>query len=617
MFPSERRSASSHMIMPMPGDPLERNLRRIGWMAKSSAYQAEFRYSVDKRRLEEPRVSVVVISHRRHPDTARCLNSLRASLAERGELLFVSNGVAAEDLGEIPAIADLYIELGRNTGAFMARNIGSAFARGPILLFVEDDCVPEPGIIDAHLLAHERGARVSVRGVYEPKQDSPLNRLAHHYSMGNHPQPSYAIVEGNTSYRADTFHAVGGWRDEIRFGGGGTELALRLLEHEPDLRSQVYEPTARIMHDYAVNEEHLSQKRECQRRSFDELQTLNPSYRLLRYLYRKYSAHPRITAPPPARDIDVVAVVEGPDDAKRLTTTLADTPKLRTMILVSTGEAPGAPQMASSTEIVELALPGGTHDQARAAGLSRARADVVLFVDSSLASGEMDAEAVTAHLTLHRELVVLAVHDSVEQPSIDFEFPAVPPHATNISYRRDALLRAGGWPVDSERPGPIEVALRLLRLDPDFRTQLFSPRLRVRPSRVSTTQSHPSTPARDEDRTLAILASLASAVRGTPGLVARREDPRQEAATSVLHALLEEHHFARARDLLLEYIYHHPEAAYCNFDLGLWRVLDLDVLRDMSPTPVSRVLPGLPGFRSGWFAPPPDPDSVARLLSRG
>ncbi len=115
-----------------------------------------------------------------------------------------------------------------------ARNLAAAGARGRVLLLSDDDCLPAPGALAAHLAFHD--ATPGAVGV------GPL-RLPEELRRGRRAEPFERpaalgrralwlnVTGANSSLPADAFRGVGGydeaWRD---YGGEDPELALRLRE---------------------------------------------------------------------------------------------------------------------------------------------------------------------------------------------------------------------------------------------------------------------------------------------------------------------------------------------------------------------------------------------------
>ena len=58
--------------------------------------------------------------------------------------------------------------------------------------------------------------------------------------------------------------------------GEGTDLSIRLLDVEPDMRKQIYYPDAILYHDYAKSETHLKEKRKKQLKSWERLMRKHP-----------------------------------------------------------------------------------------------------------------------------------------------------------------------------------------------------------------------------------------------------------------------------------------------------------------------------------------------------
>jgi len=238
-------------------------LERINWSPKFNRYKKLFSYVKQRQLVKNPKISIIIISWRFHPDTLATLEILEKQRGEDFELIFVDNGSPHGSFEKIENHIDTYLKLNNNTGSCVARNFGAVFANSPILFFLDDDGIPNSNIVSAHLKTHARYDVVSVRGVCLPKNlNNPFNSIAKHYYLGDSPFPRYTDLEGNSSYRAEPFFAVGGWDDETYFGHEGVELSLRLWRYEPDCRKQIYSPEPILRHDYAVDNDHFQQKTE-------------------------------------------------------------------------------------------------------------------------------------------------------------------------------------------------------------------------------------------------------------------------------------------------------------------------------------------------------------------
>ena len=250
---------------------LRDKLKEKNWIYKEHTYSPYFEYVEYQCNIQCPSISVIVISWRLHPDTIKNFRILEHQRDNNFELIFVDNGADPGEFDELRPFIDTYVRLNTNTGAYLARNIGALFAKAPILLFLEDDGIPDPDLIESHLNTFCRYEVIGIRGIYIPKNDNYLNKKQTHYFHGIKPFPSYCNLEGNASYDSKVFFKVGGWDDEINFGGGGIDLSLRLLQVEPDYRKQIYSPISIIFHDYAVSDDHLKNKQMKQKASLERL----------------------------------------------------------------------------------------------------------------------------------------------------------------------------------------------------------------------------------------------------------------------------------------------------------------------------------------------------------
>jgi hypothetical protein len=125
-----------------------------------------------------PRISVVVPTYNRGVplrDTIDALLCCRLDLVGTAELIVVDDGspVPVDLQGVIPPSGFALSVLRRpNGGPAAARNTGFRAARGHFVLFVDDDIVVPPGLIEDHLAAHEQLGAAVVCGRCVLKQPS-------------------------------------------------------------------------------------------------------------------------------------------------------------------------------------------------------------------------------------------------------------------------------------------------------------------------------------------------------------------------------------------------------------------------------------------------------------
>lgn len=249
------------------------------WKSKLELYESVFDYYSIIKNIESPEISIVIISWRKHPDTFKNLTILKQNLEKNFEIIFVNNGANDEDFFNLLPYIDSYIRLFKNTGAYIARNIGSLFAKSNIILFLEDDGIPDKNLINAHIDCHNDFDIIALRGVCFPKTSNKINSLAGHYYLGPKEFPWYSSLEGNSSYKSDIFFQSLGWNDNIQFGHGGRELSIRISKIEPDLRKQIYSPKPILYHDYATDKQSLIKKIEKQTKTLKYLHTIHNNWR--------------------------------------------------------------------------------------------------------------------------------------------------------------------------------------------------------------------------------------------------------------------------------------------------------------------------------------------------
>lgn len=125
------------------------------------------------------------------------------------------------------------------SGSYLARNLGWQRARGEIVAFTDDDCLPDPGWLQA--MVHALCANPSLMGV-QGKTEGERGPIGSHAIRVASPDRLYRTC--NIAYRRDAVDAVGGF--DARFSGWFEDTALgwRVSQHGPI----GYAPDALVVH---------------------------------------------------------------------------------------------------------------------------------------------------------------------------------------------------------------------------------------------------------------------------------------------------------------------------------------------------------------------------------
>jgi GT2 family glycosyltransferase len=187
-----------------------------------------------------PTVSVVVATHDRPRRLERLLAALRAQelAPDRFEVIVVDDGSAPDTAAVLrsedsrsPKLQLSVIRNGTAAGPATARNVGWRLARGSLIAFTDDDCVPAPGWLRAALEAQAGRPETIVQGATEPDpaelaDESPVSHTIRQARLG----PSYETC--NMFYPRAVLQRLGGFDEAFGPGSAGedTELAWRAVE---------------------------------------------------------------------------------------------------------------------------------------------------------------------------------------------------------------------------------------------------------------------------------------------------------------------------------------------------------------------------------------------------
>ncbi len=198
-----------------------------------------------------PEIAVVVPTYRRPDRLRRLVAALEAQdlPAERWELLLVDDaagdGSAAvvDELAAGTRLRARAVHLDVNGGPAAARNRGAALTDAPVVAFVDDDCVPEPGWVGALAAAFARNPALGVVQGLVRRADGEAGA----WTLFREITWETPWFEGcNIAYRRDALLAAGGFDEAIRWYGEDTSAGWKVLDagFERD-----FEPGAVVTHD--------------------------------------------------------------------------------------------------------------------------------------------------------------------------------------------------------------------------------------------------------------------------------------------------------------------------------------------------------------------------------
>jgi glycosyltransferase involved in cell wall biosynthesis len=206
-----------------------------------------------------PEATVVIVTYDSGEDLLALLASLYRQTFSEFEIIVIDNGRTEPYVTErILTEPHLYIRSRRNSLSF-GRNIGTAFARGEIIISLDDDCLAHKDLIKAHVQSYCDPSILAVRGKALPKTDSLFNHFQAHYDLGPATRPAVIGLEGNSSYRKRILEEIGGFNPDL-FGTEGLELSYRIVQRYNRPEGIIYNPGAIIYHDFAKGFFHYVKK---------------------------------------------------------------------------------------------------------------------------------------------------------------------------------------------------------------------------------------------------------------------------------------------------------------------------------------------------------------------
>ncbi|MGA9510636.1 MAG: glycosyltransferase [Candidatus Sulfotelmatobacter sp.] len=130
-------------------------------------------YPIDTRS-----VSIIIPTFNGASRIGNCLDALLQQAARHNAEILVVNDGSTDNIAEVvKSYAGVRLVSQSNAGPAAARNRGAGEARGTILVFTDDDCVPMPDWLDAMLQPFGDPDIVGAKGVYCTHQKSLVARF--------------------------------------------------------------------------------------------------------------------------------------------------------------------------------------------------------------------------------------------------------------------------------------------------------------------------------------------------------------------------------------------------------------------------------------------------------
>jgi GT2 family glycosyltransferase len=221
-------------------------------------------------------LTVIVPTYNRTDLLARCLRGLLDQSASPGdyEVVVVDDGSTQDAAAVVAAVGApegrLRVFRQENKGPAAARNLGVRQARGEIVLFTGDDCLPDKRLVEEHLRAHAQAGDVGVIGMvtWHPEAEvTPFMAFLEsgpQFGFGKIADPDdvsiWHFYTANCSVQRHWIEQAGGFDEDFKHAAfEDMELAYRMKRR--GLRI-VYRPHAKTYHHHATSfEQHLARQR--------------------------------------------------------------------------------------------------------------------------------------------------------------------------------------------------------------------------------------------------------------------------------------------------------------------------------------------------------------------
>jgi len=183
--------------------------------------------------MTRPAVSVVVPFAGGQGAAERMFQGLSRLRLDDADELIVADNTGKDVVRTVVSPGVTVVRASGERSSYHARNAGAALARGEWILFIDADCAPEAGLIDAYFaeLPPEHCGVLAGQIEGDPEQSSLIARYTRSRRFFRQDagflSEAGTAATGNLLVRRSAFEAVGGFAEGIR-SAGDVDLCRRL-----------------------------------------------------------------------------------------------------------------------------------------------------------------------------------------------------------------------------------------------------------------------------------------------------------------------------------------------------------------------------------------------------
>lgn len=188
--------------------------------------------------MEPLRMSVVIPTYRRPALLVRCLEALlrQTFTSEHFEIIVVSDGEDPVTSDSLPLLPEReypilqYYALPVKAGPAAARNFGSMLARGELVVFTDDDCIPDTGWLAAMWSAYEKQRMREV--AFSGNTLVPITSDPTDYEVNISRLASAEFITANCACSKAALYRVGGFDERFKMAWReDSDLQFKFIEH--------------------------------------------------------------------------------------------------------------------------------------------------------------------------------------------------------------------------------------------------------------------------------------------------------------------------------------------------------------------------------------------------